>query len=117
MASRLTVNRGTTFTINGIYMENGVATNITSCTIRFTVKAAMWDENATDTDALILKNVTSFAAPTTGAYLVTLSATDTFLDPNTYFYDIKIQKADGVTIYRIDNGQFIISGSPTNRTS
>lgn len=113
--TKLTVNRGTTFAINGTYKENGVATSISGASIRFTVKSDEWDADADDSDAVITKSG-SIVSASAGTYQITLTDTDTYITPGTYFYDIKIELANG-TIYRLAFGQFVISGSPTNRTS
>ena len=116
MATKLTVNRGTTYAITVNYTENGVATSIVGATIYFTVKSVLSDTDAADATAVISKNVTSFSNGAGGIAVITLTNTDTYQLPATYFYDIKIKKADG-TIYLLQEGSFIIQGSPTNRTT
>lgn len=113
--SKLTVDRGTTYVISGSYQDSDGNTNITGAAIRFTVKEDKWDTDTTDTSALITKagTITNAAG---GLYKISLADTDTDIDAGKFYYDIKIELADG-TIYRLDFGHFIVDGSPTNRTS
>lgn len=112
MAS-LTVNRGTTYTIGIEYSKDGVPTTLVGATVRFTVKEEEYDENVTDSDALVLKNVTNGDAD--GVATITINPADTAtVVPGNYFYDIKVEEAGG-EIYKIDEGKFKLDGSPTNR--
>lgn len=110
----LPINRGTTFTIDVAYKKNGVPETLVGATVRFTVKTVEWDDNATDSDATILKNITDGTAE--GLAVITIEPTDTaLLDPDAdYFYDIKVEEASG-DIYKIDEGKIKLDGSPTNR--
>lgn len=119
MAKRpdLTQNRGTTYTIDGVYKEDGVVADITGATVRFTVKTTEYDSSATDTTALISKNVSSFSNPTAGEYTITIDPSDTqTVTPGQYYYSIKIQLASGA-VYELAEGRYIIDGDPTNRLS
>jgi len=111
----ITINRGTTYTLSGIYKEDGVAADITGAAIRFTVKPEEWDADADDSDATIAKSG-SITDASAGTYAIALTDTDTYVDAGDYFFDIKIELADG-TIHRLVEGNCIIDGSPTNRTS
>lgn len=111
----ITINRGTTYTISGTYKEAGVAADITGAAIRFTVKPDEWDVDADDSDATITKSG-SIVSAAAGTYSIALTDTDTYVDAGDYFFDIKIELADG-TIHRLVEGNCIIDGSPTNRTS
>jgi hypothetical protein len=114
---KLTINRGTTFTIGITYQKNGVASTLVGATIRFTVKTSEFDTSVTDSTAVITKNVTSHIDATNGKSMITLNPTDTAtLTPGKYYYDIKVAEASG-TIYKIDEGTLILDGSPTNRLS
>jgi hypothetical protein len=115
MASKLEVNRGTTYTINGVYKEDGVATDITGATVRFTVKSEEYDSDTADDSALILKNVTSFSNPTAGEYAIVIDPADTqSIAPGKYFYSIKIELTSGA-VYELSEGKFILDADPTNR--
>jgi hypothetical protein len=112
--AQLKINRGTTYTIGISYKTNGVATTLVGATVRFTAKTTEWDTNTTDSAAVILKNVTN--GDSNGNATITINPSDTAtLTPDKYFYDIKVQQADG-KIYKIDEGTIKLDGSPTNRT-
>jgi len=112
MAS-LSVNRGTTYTIGVSYKKNGVPTTLVGATVRFTVKTEEFDDNVTDSDALVLKNVTN--GDSEGNATITLNPSDTALiEPGNWYYDIKVEEAGG-EVYKIDEGRFKLDGSPTNR--
>lgn len=110
----LKINRGTTYTIGVNYKKNGVPATLVGATVRFTVKTAEYDSNWTDSDAIILKNITDGTAD--GEATIVIDPVDTAqVDPDAeYFYDIKVEEADG-SIYKIDEGKIKLDGSPTNR--
>lgn len=112
---KLKVNRGTTYTIGIIYKRDGVLASLVGATVRFTVKPKEFDEDMDDSDATLIKNVTNGTAQ--GEATITLDPDDTKeIIPKKYFYDVKVEQADG-EIYKIDEGIFILDGSPTNRTT
>lgn len=111
----LNVNRGTTYTIDLQYQKNGVDTTLVGATVRFTVKEEEFDSDATDTTALVKKNVTD--GNSAGQATITLTPSDTAtVEPGKYFYDIKVKEAGG-EVYKVDEGKFVLDGSPTNRLS
>ena len=111
--AQLRINRGTTYTIGIIYKRNGEATTLVGATVRFTVKTVEWDDDMTDTSAVIQKNITD--GDSAGEATITIDPEDTAeLEPTKYFYDIKVEQADG-EIYKIDEGTIKLDGSPTNR--
>jgi hypothetical protein len=113
--ANLKVNRGTTFTISFQYQKNNVNHTLVGATVRFTVKDEEFDANATDSNALVLKNVTS--GNSDGYAEIVINPADTSnIAPGNYYYDIKVQEA-GAEIYKVDEGRFKLDGSPTNRTS
>ena len=77
-----------TFTVKA----TGVAIDITGWEIFFTVKK---DKDDIDDDALIAKSWTSHTSPSEGQTTLTLTATDTTLDPGIYTCDFQIKKVDG----------------------
>lgn len=110
---KLTMDRGTTFTIGLLYKRNGVAQSLVGATVRFTVKAVEYDTSTTDATATITKNVTN--GDVNGQATITIDPADTAtVTPGKYFYDIKVEQADG-EIYKVDEGTLKIDGSPTNR--
>lgn len=110
---KLTMDRGTTFTIGLLYKRNGVVESLVGATVRFTVKSVEYDTSVTDATATISKNVTD--GDVNGQATITLEPADTAtVTPGKYFYDIKVEQADG-EIYKVDEGTLKIDGSPTNR--
>jgi hypothetical protein len=114
---KITVNRGTTYSITVSYLVDGVATSIVGSTVLFTVKSTEYDDDDTDGSALIQKTVTSHTDPTHGISTITLTPADTRdVVPGNYYYSIKIDLASNdVTVYELDEGRFILDGDPTNR--
>lgn len=111
--AQLKINRGTTYTIGIVYKRNGVATTLVGATVRFTMKTVEWDTNVTDSDAILLKNITD--GNSAGEATITIDPVDTAtVTPDKYYYDIKVEQADG-EIYKIDEGTIKLDGSPTNR--
>lgn len=117
--AKLEINRGTTYTKTGTYSKNGVLQDLTNATIRFTMKRTEADSDWDDSDALLQKDVTSFAAPLTGAYEILLNPADTAqIAVGKYFYDVKVDvNSDGAEVYKLDEGTIKLDGSPTNRLS
>ena len=115
--AKLTINRGTTYTITFTYKVNGVATSLVGSTVRFTMKTSEYSSSTTDADASVLKNVTS--GDSSGVATITINPSDTAtLTPGKYYYDIKVDvDSDGVTVYKCDEGTITLDGSPTNRLS
>lgn len=113
MAKDLTVNRGTTFTIDFNYQKGGVAETLVGATVRFTVKSDEYDSSTNDSTALITKNITD--GDSSGHAEIKLEPANTAtLTPGKYKYDIKVQEAGG-DIYKVIEGKFILDASPTNR--
>lgn len=111
---KLKFDRGTTQTIGVDYQnEDGTPRSLAGATIRFTMKTDEWDTNATDTTAVISKNVTD--GTEAGAASIEIEPSDTAtLTPGKYYYDIKVQESGG-SIFKIDEGTITLDGSPTNR--
>jgi hypothetical protein len=112
--AKLKFDRGTTQTLGVEYQnEDETARSLSGAVIRFTMKTAEWDANASDTTAVVSKNVTDGTAG--GEATITIAPTDTAtLTPGKYYYDIKVKEADG-SIFKIDEGTITLDGSPTNR--
>lgn len=87
--------------------------DLTGATVYFTVKSAA-DTDATDTSALIKKDITSHTDAINGATEIVLTPTDTDIAVGKYKYDIKLKKADGQqTTTQV--GEFIVKEAITNR--
>lgn len=93
--------------------SNGDAINITGYTVFFTAKT---NENDADADAVISKTVTTHTNPTSGVTAITLSDTDTNIDPGIYLYDLQIKDGSG-NITSADRGTFEVVQDITQRTS
>jgi hypothetical protein len=79
------------------------------------MKSAEYDTDTDDSDASVIKNVTTGDAD--GAATITINPSDTAtLTPGKYYYDIKVQESGG-SIYKVDEGTVVLDGSPTNRLS
>jgi hypothetical protein len=89
MANEISIYRGDTQTITVTVKENGTIKDLTSYTMRMTVKN---DPQSLDAEALISKTAT-IAAPATGIGVFTLSGTDTTLNAGNYYYDVQINKS------------------------
>ena len=114
---KFTIDRGTTFTIDIVYKKYGEPSSLVGGTVRFTVKTSEYDSNASDSSAVIIKNVTSHTDAVNGVSSITINPTDTAtLTPGKYYYDIKVAEAGGA-VYKIDEGTIKLDGSPTNRLS
>jgi len=84
------------FTIN-VTDNGGDAFDLTSYSMRMTVKRNKAD---TDTNAIIGPKIATIASPTTGIGVITLSSTDTDVDPGEYLYDIQINNGSS-NVYTI----------------
>lgn len=112
---KFTVDRGTTFTIDVAYKDNGLPASLVGATVRFTVKSTEYDSSTDDSTAVITKDVTSHVDAAGGISAVIIDPVDTAtLDPGKYHYDIKVAEAGGA-VYKIDEGTLKLDGSPTNR--
>ena len=112
--SRLSVYRGDDKTYNLTFKNShGVAIDITSWTIFFTVKTA---ESDLDANAQISKDITSHTSATGGLSAISLTNSDTNLTPKTYHYDVQVKKDDD-TIVTIVKDKFVIHTDITRRTS
>mgnify|MGYP001431458292 CR=1 FL=1 len=87
--------------------------DLTGATVYFTVKTAA-DNDATDSTALIKKDITSHTDAVNGATEIVLTPTDTDIAVGKYKYDIKLKKADGSQV-TTQVGDFIVKEVMSNR--
>ena len=73
------------------------STDLTGATVFFTAKPALTDD-ATDTNAVITKEVTSHTDTTNVRTSIDLDPTDTDVEPGIYFYDIQVKSASGAIV-------------------
>lgn len=88
--------------------EDGNAIDITGDTVYFTVKKNLADANV---DAEIYKEITSHTDPTNGQTTISLTASDTDLDPGQYYYDI--QRVSGSEVKSTYKQLFIVDQDVT----
>lgn len=113
--SKLTIDRGTTYTISFLYKKNDVAATLVGSTVRFTIKTAEYSSDASDSDAVLVKNITD--GTINGEATIEIDPADTAtLTPGKYYYDIKVEEPSG-DIYKCAEGQIKLGASPTNRLS
>ena len=115
LRSNITLIRGDSSSIGFEFQENGVASDLTGCTVFFTAKPALTDD-AGDTTAVIAVEVTSHTNPTAGITTIPLSSTDTDVDPGEYYYDIQVKKVDS-SIVSIPAQLLTVSADVTRRTT
>lgn len=110
------INRKRSETITFQYYEaDGTTTRpLTGCTVFFTVKPNISDDDADDSDAIIKKTITSHTTPATGLTTIELSYTDTNVPPANYFYDISVLESDG-KLYQAQSGRCRVDATTGNR--
>lgn len=107
--------RGTSYRFNIEYTRDGAPRTLVGATIRFTIKPVRFDDDTDDSSATFTKNVTSHDDAAGGLSHVSIVPTDTAtFAPDAYFYDIKVQEAGG-DVFLLEEGEMLITGSPTNR--
>ena len=107
--AKLTTYRENSMTITLTF----AGVDLTGATVYFTVKSAA-DSDASDTTALIKKDITSHTDAVNGVTEIALLPADTDITPGKYKYDIKLKKADGQqTTTQV--GEFIVKEAITNR--
>lgn len=77
------------------FTSNSVAYNITGSTIWFTLKK---DRTDPDTEAALQKTLTVHSDPTHGITTLSLTSTDTAIEPGRYFYDFQFKAQSGTII-------------------
>lgn len=109
ITSTITYYRSTYFTIEVAVTP---PEPLTATTALFTVKTEPFDESATDTTALIKKNV----ALTSNTGTIAIEETDVAdtVEPGNYFYSIHIVLSDGRP-YPFASGRFALRANTTNR--
>lgn len=96
---------------------DGTPIDVTTATILFTVKNVPSDQNATDSSALIQKEL-SITDGANGMASLFLTQTDTFIPAGDYYYDVKLVQTydtDPTTVDIALIGSFTITDDSTNR--
>lgn len=96
------------------YQSDGVTPfNLTGCQVWFTVNANSNNTADNDSSAAISLTTTSFPNPTSGQASLTISNADTQdISPNTYYYDVQLQDANG-NITSLAQNTFIVIADVT----
>jgi hypothetical protein len=112
--SKIDMIRGDTRTITATFVDSdGSPLDLTGGTVFFTVNAS--SEPTDDTAAVVSKDVSSFAAPTTGIATITLAAADTTnVTPGTYWYDCQFVSSGGV-VTSLAKQKFVLKSDITRR--
>ena len=117
MVNDLSIPRGDDLILTHTLVDSdGAAVNITGYTFFFTIKETT-DTRNDDNDAIISETVTSFASPTTGQAIISITAARmNVITPNNYKWDLQYKTVAGkiVTPYR---GDIEINKDYTRRTS
>lgn len=111
ITSTITYYRSTYFTIDvTVTPPDG----LTATKALFTVKAEPFDTSATDTTAIVKKDVTLAA----NAGTIEIQETDVAdtVEPGNYYYSIHIVLSDG-NPYPFASGKFVLKADSTNRES
>ena len=87
--------------------------NLLDCTVFFTVKKRVTD---TDEHAIIAKEITYFAAPTSGVAILDLTHEETDLHPGSYFFDVQVKDTRG-DISSSEVGRLLVKQDITIRTT
>ena len=116
MTSEIVINKGDSKTFNVTITNNASVLNITGYTVFFTVKKNTNSDNSTDSDALISKTITSHTSPTLGLTTISLSSTETSINPGAYVYDIQLKDGSGNITSSVAD-KFIVRGDVTRRTT
>ena len=92
MASKSNISFYRENTVSIALMFAGV--DLTGATVSLTVKVD-YDDDQTDSSAVVSKDVTSHDDPTNGKTTVVLTPADTDVEAGSYVYDIRLKKSSG----------------------
>ena len=108
----ITVNRGNTVDYLVTVSDSDGVKNIDGYSFYFTVKKNTNELSQEDTLALISKSVE--ATSEFGLLTISLTSSDTLLNPSSYMYDIKIKNPAGTWIKSSTADKFIVNGVVKN---
>lgn len=109
MKQNIELEKGKTYNMSYVH-----PVAMTGGTVYFTVKSVKYDDSATDSTAVIQKNITSFSVGDTTASW-TLADSDTNITPGKYYYDIVYEALGGESLPAPWYGEIKVTGHPTNR--
>lgn len=91
----LDIIRGDDLSIDFTYQDSdGNAIDLTGATVYLTIKSDI-DDDATDTEAVITKDVSSHTDPTNGITVIALTDSDTDVATGFYVADIQVKDSGG----------------------
>lgn len=109
ITSTITYYRSTYFSIEvNVTPPDGM----TAAEALFTVKEDRYDDSATDTTAIIKKDVT--LAANAGTIEIDNGDVADTVEPGNYYYSIHI-RMDNNDVYPFAEGRFVLKADPTNR--
>lgn len=112
----LTIIRGDTTNITlTLTDQDGDPIDLTGATVFFTAKPD-FDNDVTDADAVITKEVSSHTDPTNGITVIPLTASDTDITPGIYHYDVQVKDTGG-SIFSLPARQLKVIEDVTRRTT
>lgn len=110
--TEISVNRKNTKSYDLTITENDIPKDIEDYVIKFTVKKNTNDLDNDDVSAIIAKTIT--ATSNVGLATISLTTSDTNINPGAYMYDIKLKNPAGTWVKSINADKFIVKGVVTN---
>ncbi len=111
ITSTITYYRSTYYTIE---VEVTPPDPLTAATALFTVKADKFDDDSSDTTALVKKTVS--LSGNKGTIAIEEGDIADTVDPGTYYYSVHTVLSDG-NVYPFASGKFVLKATTTNRES
>ena len=111
ITSQITYYRSTSYSFEATVTPPAGLHTVTGL---FTIKTDPYDDNATDSDAIVKKTVSAVSNVCT--FNIAPSDIADSVDPGTYHYSIHMIMSDG-NIYPFAAGKFILKATTTNRES
>lgn len=93
-------------------LTSGEPVDITDYTVFFTVKKNV---NQTDSQAIIAKTNTVHSDPTNGVTIISVTTSDSNVQPGVYLYDIGYVNSAGTSKKTTDPEKFEVIGNVTRR--
>ena len=106
----ITVYQGTTFALSPQWLINNLAVNLTGYSAIFQVRQFVDSPTALTTASTA--NGKIILEPALGKLNILIQSTETATFPTgNYLYDLNLTAPDGITVYKILNGNFTVSPS------
>ena len=113
------ITRGQSYDLTVDYEENGANVSIVGDTLYLTTKPTQFDDDVTDSAAIVSKTVVVPNNPDAlvGQYTFNLGYSDTYHEPGTYYTDVFIKRISTGKRYPLTLEKLVITGTPTNRNT